>query len=101
MTVTPCTEPFAPAYAEELALGGPAPRHWYSLAVTSAEGFVTLALSYDVAQIYADGQLVADDFYCGKPWRIPASLLYKKQCYLVATPASEHIYMEPKEKMIL
>lgn len=94
-TVTPCSEPFVPSHQEELLLGGPVSRNWYELTVSSAEGFVTLTLSYDVAQIYADGQLVADNFYCGKPWRIPASLLYQKQCYLVTTPRSECIYMEP------
>ena len=95
--VTPCAEPFTPAYAEELVLGGPAPRNWYTLTVTGPEGFVSLEMPCDVAQIYADGHLVADTFYCGKPWRIPASLLYNKHCYLVTTPPSQQIYMEPQD----
>ena len=37
---------------------------------------------YDVGQLYADGQLVADSFYYGAPWRVPASLLYGKECFL-------------------
>lgn len=97
ITVTPCAEPFTPAYAEELVLGGPAPRNWYTLTVTGPEGFVSLEMPCDVAQIYADGHLVADTFYCGKPWRIPASLLYNKHCYLVTTPPSQQIYMEPQD----
>lgn len=76
-------EPFAPPYPEELCLGGARNRTWKKISVSGAEGFVEIPDQYDVAQIYADGVLVADNFYYGEPWRVPAKLLYGKTCYLV------------------
>ena len=51
-------------------------------------------MKYDVAQIYADGKLVADQYDCGFPWRIPASLLIGKECYLVMSPRYDRVYRE-------
>lgn len=48
----------------------------------------------DTAQIYADGELVADEFYFGKVWRVPASLLYGKECYLVMSEIRDDFYRE-------
>lgn len=79
-------EPFAPRYIEELRLGGPAPLRWKRLSVSSPQGLVTLGGTYDVAQIYADGEMAADHFFDGEPWQVPASLLFGKECYLVTTP---------------
>ncbi len=28
-------------------------------------------------------ELVADDYYYGKTWRVPCKLLYGKECYMV------------------
>lgn len=71
LTMTPCPEPFAPPYEEELCLGGRVPRHWYRLEVSGSEGFLRFPQRCDVAQIYADGALAADNFYNGEPWRVP------------------------------
>lgn len=90
-----CAEPFVPAYEEELLLGGNTARSWYKIEVSNGEGFFEFDQPYDVAQIYADQQLAADSFWCGKPWRVPNSLLWGKECYLVFTPPSDKIYMEP------
>ena len=57
-------------------------------------GFIELDFKYDVAQIYADGKLVADQYDCGFPWRVPASLLNGKECYLVMSPRLNNIYHE-------
>ena len=57
-------------------------------------GFVEFPETYDVAQIYADGKLVADQYDCGFPWRIPASLLNGKECYLVMSPRYDRVYRE-------
>ena len=95
LTMTPCPEPFAPPYEEELCLGGRVPRHWYRLEVSGSEGFLRFPQRCDVAQIYADGALAADNFYNGEPWRVPASLLYGRQCYLVMTPPSDAVFMDP------
>ncbi len=94
LTLTPCAEPFAPPYAEELMLGGNVPRRWYRLHVSTDEGFVELTEPCDVEQIYADGQLAADHFDIGRPWRVPASLLFGRECYLVLTSPNPRVYRE-------
>ena len=48
----------------------------------------------DVAQIYADGELVADDYYYGKTWRVPCKLLYGKECYMVISEMKDDFYKE-------
>ena len=94
LTLTPAAEPFCPTYASELELGGPRARHWYQMAVSTGEGFVTIPGEYDAAQIYADGQMVADNFYTGVDWRVPASLLFGHECYLVMSEKKDDFYCE-------
>ena len=55
---------------------------------------MTISGEYDVAQIYADGQLVADNFYTGVDWRVPASLLFGRECYLVMSEQRDDFYRE-------
>ena len=81
-------------FAAELKLGGVRPLVWKKLEVTGNDGFVELDFKYDVAQIYADGKLVADQYDCGFPWRVPASLLNGKECYLVMSPRYDRVYRE-------
>jgi hypothetical protein len=82
-------------FAAELKLGGVRPLIWKKLEVNEgSNGFVELDFQYDVAQIYADGKLIADQYDCGFPWRIPASLLTGKECYLVMSPRYDRIYRE-------
>ncbi len=100
LTVTAAAEPFAPRYAEELELGGPRARRWYKLAVTGPEGFVDIPGDYDAAQIYdIDGsRLLADHFYTGEVWRVPAALLYgdgSGPCWLVESERRNDFYLEP------
>ncbi|MBQ6442493.1 MAG: beta-galactosidase [Lachnospiraceae bacterium] len=90
----PEEEPFAPPYESELQIGGPRKRSWKKLHVTSASGFVEITDRYDVAQIYADGELAADNFYAGEPWRVPAALLYGKNCHLVMAEEKNDYYRE-------
>ena len=84
-------------FAVELKLGGVRPLTWKKLDVKGANGFIELDFQYDVAQIYADGKLVADQYDCGFPWRVPASLLDGKECYLVMSPRLNNIYREDEE----
>ena len=42
----------------------------------------------------SDGKLAADQYDCGFPWRIPASLLAGKECYLVMSPRYDRVYRE-------
>ena len=88
------TAPFVPAHGEELCIGGPRKQFWKKITVSGDEGFIEIPDICDAEQIYADGKLVADDFYYGKPWRIPARLLYGKECYLVMSQWKDDFYRE-------
>ena len=44
--------------------------------------------------MFADGELVADSFYYGKPRRVPSELLYGKEWYLVRAEMKENFYRE-------
>ncbi|MDE5587800.1 MAG: hypothetical protein K2J60_01475, partial [Acetatifactor sp.] len=88
------SEPFVPPYADELNIGGIRNRTWKKIWVSGDAGFIEIPGEYDVAQIYADGELAADNFYYGRPWRIPAKLLYGKECYLVMSEIKDDFYRE-------
>ena len=94
LTAVEVDEPFAPPYVYELELGGKRARRWQKLSVSSGEGFVIIPGMYDVAQIYADGELVADNFYTGVDWRVPASVLFGHECYLVMSEQRDDFYRE-------
>lgn len=57
---------------------------------------------YDVAQIYVNGELAADNFYYGKEWRVPAKLLHGKECYFdfCLFKSIPHIMTAEKKTMI-
>lgn len=86
--------PFEPEYAGELHINCKRKLTWKKLAVTSDKGFIEINKVCDAAQIYADGRMVADEFYYGAPWRIPARLLYGKECYLVMSEIKDDFYRE-------
>ncbi len=94
LSVTECDAPFTPKYPEELQIGGERKLFWKHLSVDSASGTVTIRYRGDAAQIYADEELTADEYYCGEPWRIPAALLYGKDCYLVYSELKNDCYLE-------
>ena len=87
-------EPFIPPHEYELRIGGERKRVWKKITVSSDKGFIEIPDQYDAAQIYADGKLIADNFYYGKAWRIPAKLLYGKECYLVMSEIKDDFYRE-------
>lgn len=87
-------EPFVPLYADELNIGTKRTRTWKKITVSGDGGFIEIPYAYDVAQIYVDGKLMADNFYYGKPWRIPARLVYGKDCYLVMSELKDDFYRE-------
>ncbi len=94
VTFSSCDEPFVPEYVDQLNFGCERKRNWKAIWVDSPCGFVEIPYSYDVAQIYADGKLVADNFYIGKTWRVPAALLYSKTAYLVMSEMKDDFYRE-------
>ena len=88
------TLPFLPPYRQELQLGTSRNITCKRLTVTTPEGFIEIPDVCDTAQIYADGVLVADEYYCGVPWHIPARLLYGRDCYLFLSEWKDDIYCE-------
>lgn len=86
--------PFEPKYKEELCIGGERELTWKKINVDGRYGFAEIDYVGDVAQIYADGELVADDYYYGKTWRVPCKLLYGKECYMVISEMKEDFYKE-------
>ena len=86
--------PFEPKYKEELCIGGERELTWKNINVDGGYGFAEIDYVGDVAQIYADGELVADDYYYGKTWRVPCKLLYGKECYMVISEMKDDFYKE-------
>lgn len=86
--------PFEPKYKEELCIGGERELTWKKINVDGRYGFAEIDYVGDVAQIYADGELVADDYYYGKTWRVPCKLLYGKECYMVISEMKDDFYKE-------
>ena len=86
--------PFEPKYKEELCIGGERELTWKKINVDGGYGFADIDYVGDVAQIYADGELVADDYYYGKTWRVPCKLLYGKECYMVISEMKDDFYKE-------
>ena len=94
--------PFPPAYPEELSYGGERKLTWMRLTVTAngecgENTLVTVPVlpeRYDAAQIYADGQMIADSFDCGMEWKIPAGLLIGRECAVVFSEPRDDFYRE-------
>ena len=90
----PCEPAFEIPYIEEFYLNGQNDIHWQKISVDSPEGFFEITDKYDVAQIYANGQLVADSFYYGPAWRNPASIIYGNDAYLLTSDFREDVYID-------
>ena len=98
--------PFAPAFPEELMYGGERKLTWKRLTV-AGEGITENTLvsidgqpdanRYDVAQVYADGRLIADNFDYGMPWKLPASALAGRECFAVFSEPRDDCYRESNE----
>lgn len=87
-------EPYTPPYLNELNIGGERKRTWKKITVDSKDGFIEIPYKCDASQIYANGTLVADNFYYGEPWRVPARLLYGRESYLVYSEMKDDFYRE-------
>ena len=88
------TPPFEPEYGYELHIGGERALTWIKLSASGNNGFLSIPFEYDAAQLYVDGILMADDFYYGRSWRIPAELVYGNECYLVMSEMRDDFYRE-------
>ncbi len=95
VTIEDITEaPFEPKYKEELAIGGERKITWKKITAKTDYGFAEINYTGDVAQLYADGEMVADDYYYGKTWRVPCKLIYVKECYIAISEMKDDFYKE-------
>lgn len=94
VVITETAQPFEPAYKEELSIGGERELSWKKITVSNENGFAQINYTGDAAQIYADGKMVADDYYYGKTWRVPCKLLFGKECYMVVSEMKDDFYRE-------
>jgi len=86
--------PFDAKYVEYMHLGGKRSITWQKLEVTGEQGYVTINYYGDGAQLYADGELIADSFYYGEAWQVPAHLLNGKDCYVAISEIRDDFYRE-------
>lgn len=94
LTLEPEPRPFDPDCPEELSIGGEREVSWYRARVDSPQGFVEFSVPCDVSQLYIDGRLFDDNYYYGRPWRLPAGLLYGRDCHIAASRLREDFYRE-------
>lgn len=85
---------FEPEYLYELNIGGERRLEWYKMKVKGSEGFLKLSYIGDAAQLYADGKLVADDYFYGDDWIVPAKLLDGKEVYFGYSQLRDDCYLE-------
>lgn len=88
------TLPFTPTHPEELCIGGERKLTYKKIEVSGRDGFVEIPDTCDVEQIYADGELAADRYYNGTVWRVPAKLLYGRDCWLVTSEMRDDFYRD-------
>lgn len=69
-------------------------KQWYNIEVSGEGGFVCIDYVGDAAQIYADGKLIADDYYYGAKWLIPVKLLSGKKITLGISELDDNVYLE-------
>ncbi len=86
--------PFEPKYIEELEIGGKRKITWKKITADGSGGFAEINYTGDAAQLYADGDMVADDYYYGRPWRVPCGMLYGKECYIAISEMKNDFYRE-------
>ncbi len=87
--------PFEPKYMEELQIEGPRKVTYSKVSVNGPEGMVEIPNVGDVLQLYtADNEMLADNYYYGKPWRVPAEMLFGKECYLAVSEMKDDFYKE-------
>lgn len=96
LTKESCEPPFElqEEYAHYLNMNHPRKVTWQRIQVDRPHGFVEIDDVFDVGHLYVDGELAADQFYYGKPWRIPAKMLYGHTCYLAESQIEDDFYRE-------
>lgn len=86
--------PFEAKYLSELNIGGERQITWKKVVAGGSGGMAEIEYKGDAAQLYAGGELIADDYYYGKKWRVPARLIYGKECYMAVSELRDDFYRE-------
>ncbi len=82
----------------ELEAGGARPVKQWSVKTDQKNGLLKIYYVGDVAQLYVDGKLVADAYYYGDAWEVPAALLEGKEAVLMISELKPDIYLETNKK---
>lgn len=91
----PCEKPdFDMPYLYELQMGGERKIEWHKITVNGSGGFLNLKYIGDAAQLYADKELVADNYFYGGGWFVPAKLLDGKEVYFAMSELKDDCYLE-------
>lgn len=85
---------FKPLYTEELQYGKEKKVCTWSIKTDAQDGLLEIDYVGDVAQIYADGNLVNDEFYKGTKWCLPMEILKGKKINIVLSELNDDIYLE-------
>lgn len=83
-----------PEPVKEMHIGGERRIIWKKITVKGRRGFVSIPYRGDAAQLYVNGELAADQYYCGPAWRLPAGMLDGKECYLAVSEMRDDFYSE-------
>ncbi len=78
----------------ELEIGGKRQIRMYKLNTDAKDGFIRVDYAGDAAQIYSGGKLVADDYWYGRPWMIPCSLIENGKAELLISELKDDVYLE-------
>jgi len=95
------SESYDSKYSSELYLDNAKPVIEVEITLPSDVSNAFLKIKYigDVAQIYEDGKLIADDFYTGEPWLVGIKLVVSSSLKLVFSELDgSNIYLETKNK---
>ncbi len=81
-------------YDEELNIGGNRDVKAYRINTSAKDGFIKIEYCGDTAQLYSGGKLVADDYWYGREWLVPAELLKNGEAELLISELKDDVYLE-------
>lgn len=85
-------------YDCELAIDGEREIRAYKIKTNAADGFICIKYAGDTAQLYSGGILIADDYYYGGEWLIPAEKLIDGEAELFISELKDDVYLETDVK---
>lgn len=82
----------------ELEIGDARQIKQWSIKTDRCDGMLRIHYVGDVAQLYVEGKLIADAYYYGDAWEVPASLLNGQEAILIISELKPDVYLETSKK---